>query len=168
MHSGTHVINYEKRLNEILDYYNWRIHNCAEPGCESYLLVDHAICDDLAFIHDDLIRKNWIVQCENSECEELVICCTKHASKYLVHTNDDHWFCKVCFEKGQTMELEIITSIDVRECRFRNLIYETCIPPLTKCDTSPVNCICSNYNTETLENYKRVYDETRKRCRNEC
>lgn len=151
-------IDYERRLDEILDRLNMHTLDCEDPECSSYQLVLREKSNHMDFMTD---YKDWMIRCQNAACDTNITACTRHAFQHLVHTCNDYWLCPDCFNESQTQDLELVMEIipHSRRSSTNDYWYEQTPIGLVKCTKS--ECICKTYNKKLLTDYEGVYNQTR-------
>lgn len=79
---------------------NFLIRQCREPTCICIFIIEE---DDNSVhgMYPITEKYNQMVSCECTTCEGYgkLFACNVHAKNYLVHTKNDFWVCKECYEE---------------------------------------------------------------------
>ena len=108
---------FASRAGRVLEYLDVRIDGCEEPGCSAFQTYQgcHPPTTKDYIDLETHTSDDFILTCQDSECDDPIYACTQHAYKYLLHSTNDHWFCKDCFKKDENEVLIVHISIYMHE-----------------------------------------------------
>ena len=136
------------RAIAVLNYLHRYIYGCKGFGCSAFQTRQECgETKDFIFwkTHSD---DDFILSCQDCECDDPIYACTQHAYKYLLHSTNDHWFCKDCFKEDEN---KVFITHRPKICGKEDKYTFVNVKNKKLCDNE--NCICKKYTTAHLKKY---------------
>ena len=125
-----------QKADTVLNYLHIYIYECQEPGCSAFRM-----CQECGETKDFIWKfsDNFILTCQDTNCDDHLYACTQHAYKYLLHSTDDHWFCNDCFKENEN---NVLITHKPKICGKEDKYTYVDVKNKKLCDNE--NCICKN------------------------